>query len=217
MSLFKEDIMYVLKYVINYYMPRDKNEFINFYNYHLKEAYMEVQKTIYEIFYNLPMEFYTDKFNSLIYSLSDNITSNNYLNRYLNKNTLDLLDKLDTFMCMEETNVDNSIYPNQYFIDNYYMPSMAKNMISNENDLIHNFYSCKTFNFLYTAMNLLIKIFSHEKLTMKNKNAIIKFFLNNLTVIVVKGINMQAIYEKTKDYEENIYSTYAIKSTNSAY
>ena len=204
MSLFKEDIMYVLKYVINYFIPRDKNEFINFYKYHLKEAYMEVQKSIYEIFYNLPMEFYTDKFNSLIYSLSDNIMSNNYLNRYLNKNTLDLLDKLDTFMCMEETNVDNSIYPNQYFIDNYYMPSMSKNMISNENDLIYNFYSCKTFNFLYTAMNLLIKIFSHEKLTMKNKNAIIKFFLNSLTVIVVKGINMRAIYEKTKDYEENI-------------
>ena len=30
------------------------------------------------------------------------------------------------------------------------------------------------------------------------------FFLNSLTVIVVKGINMRAIYEKNKDYEENI-------------
>ena len=204
MSLFKEDIMYVLKYVINYFIPRDKNEFINFYKYHLKEAYMEAQRIIYEIFYNLPMDFYEDKFNNLIYSLSDNITSSFYLNRYLNKNTLDLLDKVDTFMCMEETNSDNSVYPNQYFIDNYYMPSMSKNMINKENDLIHNYYTSKIFNFLYTAMNLLIKIFSHEKLTMKNKNAIIKFFLNSITGIVVKGINMHAIYEKTNDYEENI-------------
>ena len=204
MFLFKEDIMEILKYVINYYIPRDKNEFINFYKYHLKEAYMEVKRIIYEIFYNLPIDFYIDKFNDLIYSLSENITNNYYLNRYLNKNTLDLLDKLDTFMCMEEINVDNSFYSNQYFIDNYYLPSMGKNMINKENDLIQNFFMSKTFNFIYTTINLLIKIFSHEKLTMKNKNAIIKFFLNSITGIVVKGINMRSIYEKTKDYEENI-------------
>ena len=204
MDLFKKYIIELLKYVINFYIPRDKNDFITFYQYHLREAYKDVQKIIYEIFYNLPIEFYIDQFNNLIYSLADNIASNYFLYRYLNKHILDLLNNIDTFICMEDINIDQYTYPNQYFINNYYLPLMSKNMNNKESDLYNNYFYSKNYNFLYTSMCLLIKIFSNEKLTMKNKNSIIKFFLNCLTDIIVKGINIKAIYEKEKNYEEHI-------------
>jgi hypothetical protein len=128
MDLFKKYIIELLKYVINFYIPRDKNDFITFYQYHMREAYKDVQKIIYEIFYNLPIEFYIDQFNNLIYSLADNIASNYFVYRYLNKHILDLLNNIDTFICMEDINIDQYTYPNQYFIDNYYLPLMSKNM-----------------------------------------------------------------------------------------
>ena len=202
--LFKKYIVELFKYIINFYIPRDKNDFVNFYQYHLREAYKDVQKIIYEIFYNLPIDFYIDKFNNLIYSLADNIASHNYLYRYLNNNIFDLLNNIDTFVCMEEINIDKYSYPNQYFIDNYYLPLMSKNMDNKESDLYQNYFYSKNYNFLYTSMCLLIKIFSNEKLTMKNKNAIIKYFLNSLTEIIVKGININIIYKKEKKYEEQI-------------
>ena len=204
MDLFKEHFIEILQYTIDFFIPQEKNDFINFYKYHLKEAYKDVQKVIYEIFYNLPIDFYIDKFNVLLYSLSDNITSQNYSYRNLYKNTLDLLNKIDTFMCMDDLNIDNSSYPNQYFIDNYYLPLMSKNMDNKECDLYQNYFISKNFNFIYISMSLLIKIFVHEKLNLKNKNAVIKFFLNCITEIVVKGINFRAIYEKTKDYKEQM-------------
>ena len=204
MSLFKPHIIELLKYIINFYIPKDKNDFINFYLYHLKEAYIDTQKIIYEIFSNLPFDYYTDKFNLLIYSLADNITSHNYLYRYLFKNVADLLNKIDTFMCLEDINIDNCKYSNKYYIDNYYLPLMSRTMINADNDLYNNYFNSKYFSFLFTSMNLLIKILCHEKFTMKNKNAIIKYFLNNITQIIVKGINIKAIYEKAKNYEEHI-------------
>ena len=204
MELFKEHIVELLQYIINFYIPQEKNDFVNFYHYHLKDAYREAQKIIYEIFYNLPIDFYTDKFNALLYSLSDSITSHNYSFRNLYKNSLDLLNKMNTFMCMEDLNIDKTIYPNQYFIDNYYLPLMSKNMNNKESDLYSNYFISKDFNFIYTSMCLLIKIFSHEKLNMKNKNAVIKYFLNCITEIVVKGINFRSIYEKGKDFQEQM-------------
>ena len=204
MELYKPHFIELIKYINNFFLPRDKNEFILFYEYYLKEEYMDAKKIIYEIFYNLPADYYTQNFNILIYSLSDNIVNQNYTYRYLYRNSLDLLNKLDIFMCTDEVNIDNCIYPNQYFIDNYYLPTMSKNMINEKNDLYNNYFIQKNFNFIYTSISLLIKIFCNDKFTKNNKNAVIKYFLNNITEIVVKGININAIYEKSKNSEEHI-------------
>ena len=204
MELFKPHIIELIKYIISFYLPRDKTDFLIFYDYYLKEEYMDARKIIYEIFYNLPAHYYTDNFNTLIYSLTDNIANHNYLLRDLFNNSFDLLNKVDTFMCIEESNIDNCNYPNQYFINNYYMPLMTKKSINEENDLYKNYFVSRNFDFIYTSINLLIKIFSHDKFTKNNKNSVIKFFLNNITEIVVKGININAIYEKSKNYEEHL-------------
>ena len=204
MSIFKPHIIELLTFIINFFIPRDKNDFVHFYRYHLKEAYIDVQTILFEILYNLPIDYYTDRFNNLVYLLTDIITSHSYLYKYLYKNVIDLLNKIDIFMCLEEVVIDKCTYSNKYYIDNYYFPLMSKNMIKADSDIYNNYFNSKYFKFLFTSMYLLIKIFCHEKFTIKNKNAIIKYFLNNITQIIVKGINVRAIYEKGKNYQEHL-------------
>jgi hypothetical protein len=77
--LFKEDLNEILKYIVEFYIPNKQNmEFISFYQHHLNDAYNNARKIIYEIFYNLPIEYYENILDSLLYSLSFNIAGNNY-------------------------------------------------------------------------------------------------------------------------------------------
>ena len=196
---FKEDIIELLGHILDFYLPKQNMDFIGFYQHHLNEAYNDVRKIIYEIFYNLPIEYYEKDFNSLIYSLSYNIAGNNYSFRYLYNYYFDLLNKTDTFFCLENLNIDEDTYPNIYFIDSYYSPLVYKNIVNKEDEIIQNYPNSKTFNFIETSTILLIKIFSSDKLSMKNKNSIIQYFLNSITEIVIRGINFKSIYAKEKD------------------
>ena len=202
--VFKEDINVLLKHILNYYLPNQNMDFIRFYQIHLNEAYNDVRKIIYEIFYNLPTEFYENHFITLINSLSYNIAGNNCSIRYLYKHYFDLLNNIDSFICLEKLNIDEGKYPNSYFIDNYYPCLMFKNIINGENELYQYIFNSNSFDFILNSTWLLIKIFSSEKLSMKNKNSIIKYFLNSVTDIVVKGINFKSINEKRKDNQYHI-------------
>ena len=205
--LFKEDLNEILKYIVEFYIPNKQNmEFISFYQHHLNDAYNNARKIIYEIFYNLPIEYYENILDSLLYSLSFNIAGNNYSVRYLYRYYFDLLNKLDTFICLENVHIDDNIFPNSYFIDSFYPISIFKNSVNEENYLYQNYFNSSNFNFLFSSICLLIKLFSSEKLKMKNKNSIIKYFLNSVTDIVIKGINFKSITEKGKDEKNSIQS-----------
>ena len=195
--LFKEDLNDILKHVVAFYLPNKKNmDFIAFYQYHLNDAYNDTKKTIYEIFYNVPIEYYENIMDPLLNSLSYNIAGNNYSDRYLYKYYFDLLNKIDAFICLKILNIDNDISPNSYFIDSFYPISIYKNLVNEDNYLYQNYFNSSNFNFLFSSICLLIKIFSNEKLNMKNKNSIIKYFLNSVTDIVIKGINFKSKDEK---------------------
>ena len=201
---FKEEINELLKHILDFYIPQKNMDFIGFYQHHLIDAYNDARKIIYEIFYNLPIEYYTNHFNELIYSLSYNIAGSNYSYRYLYKYYFDLLNKLDTFICLENLNIDEDNYPNLYFIDSFYPTLFFKNIINEKNDLYQNYFISKNTSFIFTSTCLLIKLFSSEKLIMKNKNSIIKYFLNSVTDIVVRGINFKSINDKSKDNQFHI-------------
>ena len=196
---YKKDLNEILKYILDFYIPKQKMEFIAFYQTHLNDAYNDVRKIIYEIFYNLPIDFYENQFDILLYSLSYNIAGNNYSFRYLYKYYFDLLNKLDTFICIEKCNIDEDNFPNTYFIDSFYPTQIYKNTINEENYLYKNYFNSKNFSFIFTSACLLIKIFSDEKLNIKHKNSIIKYFLNSVTDIVIRGLNFKSINEKGKN------------------
>ena len=196
---YKKDLNEILKYILDFYIPKQKMEFIAFYQTHLNDAYNDVRKIIYEIFYNLPIDFYENQFDILLYSLSYNIAGNNYSFRYLYKYYFDLLNKLDTFICIEKCNIDEDNFPNTYFIDSFYPTQIYKNTINEENYLYKNYFNSKNFSFIFTSACLLIKIFSDEKLNMKHKNSIIKYFLNSVTDIVIRGLNFKSINDKGKN------------------
>ena len=204
--LFKEDLIYLLNQIIEFFLPEQNLDFISFYQYHLFDAYNDARTIIYEIFYNLPISFFMDKFNDLVRSLSYNIASNNYSYRYLYKYYYDLLNNMDTFNCLEHINIDDDLHPNSYFIDSCFPSQIFKN-INNKNreNYIHqNYFNYKTFSFIFNSSCLLVKIFSHDKLSLKNKNAVIKFFLNSITDILVKGFDFKSINEKSKTNQYQI-------------
>ena len=202
--LFKDEINSLLKNILDFYIPKQNMEFIAFYKFHVKDAYNDIRKVIYEIFYNLPTDFYINHFHILVNSLSYNIAGKNYSFRYLYKYYFDLLNKIDSFICLESLNIDENKFPNSYFIDSFLPIYMFKNAINENNDLYKNYFNFKELNFIFSSMCLLIKIFSSEKLSIKDKNSIIKYFLNTFTDIVVKGINFKSINEKGKDSQNHI-------------
>ena len=202
--LFKDEINSLLKNILDFYIPKQNMEFIAFYKFHVKDAYNDIRKVIYEIFYNLPTDFYINHFHILVNSLSYNIAGKNYSFRYLYKYYFDLLNKIDSFICLESLNIDENKFPNSYFIDSFLPIYMFKNAINENNDLYKNYFNFKELNFIFSSMCLLIKIFSSEKLSIKDKNSIIKYFLNTFTDIVVKGINFKLINEKGKDSQNHI-------------
>ena len=202
--LFKDEINSLLKNILDFYIPKQNMEFIAFYKFHVKDAYNDIRKVIYEIFYNLPTDFYINHFHILVNSLSYIIAGKNYSFRYLYKYYFDLLNKIDSFICLESLNIDENKFPNSYFIDSFLPIYMFKNAINENNDLYKNYFNFKELNFIFSSMCLLIKIFSSEKLSIKDKNSIIKYFLNTFTDIVVKGINFKLINEKGKDSQNHI-------------
>ena len=148
--------------------------------------------------------FYINYINRLIYSLSYNIAGNNNSIKNLYKFYFDLLNKIDTFFCIENLNIDKDIYPNIYFIDNFYSTLLFKNINNKNDDLYQNFFDSKKVKFLYTSICLLIKFYSYPKVSMKNKNSIMKYFLDSVTEIVVKGINFKLIAENSKDNQYHV-------------
>ena len=200
--LFKEDLNEILKSIVDFFIPNKENmDFISFYQHHLNDAFNDVRKIIYEIFYNLPIEYYENVLDILLNSLSYNIAGNNYNERYLYKYYLELLNKVDSFICLKSLNIDDNIFPNSYFIDSFYPISIYKNSVNEDNYFYQNYFNSNIFNFLFSSICLLIKLFSSEKLNMKNKNSIIKYFLNSVTDIVIKEIDF-----KSKDEQKSIFS-----------
>ena len=199
MDLFKDNIIYLLKYIIEFYINNENKKFLCFYQYHLKESYLEARKIIYNIFYNLPLDYYYEHYNTLIYSISDDIIKDN--NYTQNFSFLDILNKTNTLLCLERLSVDNTKYKSQFYIDNFYLPLFSK-YNNLKDDSLQDYFTNKAFNFKYLSIILLVKIFSAEKLKMKNKNMIMQFFLNSITDIVVKGLNFSNVLEKNKNFED---------------
>ena len=124
----------------------------------------------------MPIEYYENVLDILLNSLSYNIAGNNYNERYLYKYYLELLNKVDSFICLKSLNIDDNIFPNSYFIDSFFPISIYKNSVNEDNYFYQNYFNSNIFNFLFSSICLLIKLFSSEKLNMKNKNSIIKYF-----------------------------------------
>ena len=190
-KLFKSHMSVILPNLLNFFLPHKKAQIIQFYNKHLLNAYQEAKMFLYEIFYLIPINLYSKKFKDLLYPLSDEITYNGFTDTNY-EHVYGCLNQLDNFMCNQNLELDKYDKDPDLYVDNFVVEKFSfklKNLLS------------KNFQFELSAINLFTEIMLDKSLNIKNRVAIFKYFLTNVTEVVMKGISTKR-KEDIKNYNK---------------
>ena len=176
-QIFSENIKEILPNLLKFFLPYNKKTAINFYNEHFRLAYQEAKMFLYDVFFSIPIELYNNKFNSLLYPLTDEIICNTFTDTNY-EHIYSCLNQLDNFMCNKNLDLDNNEKEPEFIVDNF--------VVEKFNFKLQNLLS-KNFQFVLSAIKLFVEIMLNKNLNMKNRIAIFQHFLMNITDVIKKG------------------------------
>ena len=176
-KIFTDNIKDILPNLLKFFLPYNKKTAINFYNDHFRIAYQEAKMFLYDVFFSIPIELYSNKFNNLLYPLTDEIICNTFTDTNY-EHIYSCLNQLDNFMCNQNLDLDKYEKEPEYVVDNF--------VVEKFNFKLQNILS-KNFQFVLSAIKLFVEIMLNKKLNMKNRTAIFQHFLMNVTDVIKKG------------------------------
>ena len=200
-ELFSQSMKTIVPNLLNFFIPYNKIGIVNFYKEHFSEAYKEAKMFLYDTLYIIPIDVYKTRFNDLLYPLTDEIVSNEYKDSDY-EHIIACLNQTDNFMCNETVELDKDKEV-EFVVDDF--------VVERYGFKLTNFMS-KNFKFVFSAIKLCVEILLNNSINVKNRVAVFKHFLSNMTEMSMESINKKNIGNYNKILNISIAIFLVIKS-----